>query len=123
MKHIKNLAIIPYTYNIYNYNNFGTFPNILNSLINDIRLLDWISDQYKLNKEQRDFIITFKKFSSNEMFDFNETFFEKENAGKWYNYTYTLASNESINLKHLYFRDSSLILAHDNNFRKSIFIF
>ena len=129
MKHIKNLTLVPYSDNLYNNYNFEahinkfTFINTLNIFINDTRLLNWISDQYKLNKEQRDFIITFKKFSSNEMFDFNETIFEKKNVGKWYNYSYTLASNEIITLKSLYFRYSSFSLAHDNNVRKSLFIF
>jgi len=88
MKHIKNLTLVPYSDNLYNNYNFEahinkfTFINTLNIFINDTRLLNWISDQYKLNKEQRDFIITFKKFSSNEMFDFNETIFEKKNVGK-----------------------------------------
>ena len=58
------------------------------------------------------------------MFNSINPIFEKENIGQWYNYIYTLASKENINVKDILFKlDNNLLLANDYNFKKAIFIF
>lgn len=119
---MKNSSIIPYFYN--GKLNIINYINQLRTILEDIIILDWIKKQFELEIEQRDFVIKFKKFTSKEMFDFNQSIFEKDNVGQWYNYIYTLVSKENINIKNILFRlENNLLLANDYNFKKSLFIF
>ena len=134
----KILAIIPYDFNITQADIFGesNYKEKLNTLLENITILNWIDKQFKLKIEQRDFIIKFKKFTDKEMTDFNHSIFEKDNVGHWHNFIYSLSSKKSIVLKPdqtASFTDNSyhfgkeqennLLLANDYNFKKSLFIF
>jgi len=102
------------------------YINQLKTILEDITILNWIINQFKLKLEQRDFIIKFKLFTSKENFYFNHSIFEDDNIGKWYNFIYTLSTNKfnSMNFKHLLFRENNnLLLANDYNFKKSLFLF
>jgi len=123
----KNLSIVPHKYENRYENNY---INQLKGLIDDIKILSWIINQLKLNKNERDFIIKFKKFTEKEMFDFNESIFNIENRGKWYNFIFTLNPGDDIKLNDplTYLSNSTsdeckLLLANDYNFKKSLFIF
>lgn len=97
----KILTIINYPYkeNIHVTN----YKLELKTILDNIKMLNWITEQLKLEIEQRDFVIKFKKFTSNEMFDSINPIFEKDNIGKWYNYIYTLPSIKNINIKDILF--------------------
>jgi len=105
----KNLSLVLYN------NNDDIYITQLNNLIDDIKILNWISTQFKLNKDQRDFVVEFKKFSDKEMSGFNETIFENNNVGKWYNYIFTL--------NNYFYKENKLLLVNDYNFKKSLYIF
>ncbi len=121
-----NLGILPYDTYI-NKNNDNLNNEKFNNLIEDISILNWIEKQFKLEKEQRDFKIQFKKFTAKEMIDFNNSIFEKENIGKWYNYVFSLTSGDNIDFKKLKYsfdnEDNNLLLSNDYNFKKSLYIF
>ena len=134
MKKINNnLSIIPINIqdNIYPIGSMGgKTPNYLDYLIDDIKILNWITNQFKLKINERDFSIKFKKFTDKEMFNFNDSIFQLENRGKWYNYIFTLNPGEDINLNDPLTSLSNstsdecrLLLANDYNFKKSLFIF
>ena len=68
----------------------GRTPSYLDHIIDDIIILNWISNQFRLKKNERDFIIKFKRFIDKEMLDFNDSIFKLENRGKWYSFIFTL---------------------------------
>ena len=126
-KNVKNLSIIPVKFNDSIY---GKAPNYLDYLIDDIKILNWITNQFKLKLNERDFLIKFKKFTDKEMFNFNDSIFQLENRGKWYNYIFTLNPGNDINLNDPLTSLSNstsdecrLLLANDYNFKKTLFIF
>lgn len=63
---IKNLSIVPYLQN--NKNNHKSYTDQLKTLVEDITILDWIKNKFKLKLEVRDFLIKFKKFTDKQMF-------------------------------------------------------
>lgn len=55
-----NLSIIPIKFND-SIN--GKTSNYLDYFIDDIKILNWITNQFKLKINERDFLIKFKKFT------------------------------------------------------------
>lgn len=77
----------------------------LYSIIRDIKILTWVTEQFKLEENNREFSIKLLRFgksnnkdnNNNKLVEFNEVI-NNVNRGKWFTLSYGLKGDKDINL-------------------------